>query len=176
MLSYTSPGPYVLVFAIFLPRHEVGIGQGDYFSGIRYICIYRGKVFWARAGACSREGGCTSVLFCFFFIKSGPSQTAQIRVSGVAARARQLWSEPSRQSAPVTQIFPHLKLYFLKARPDLIPAWPWPGMGQIHPLAIRLGLWRPNSIMQKLFLLRQGQTWSCLRQPNLTAPPIRSQI
>lgn len=68
-------------------------------------------------------------MFCFFFIKSGPSQTAQIRVSGVAARARQLWSEPSRQSAPVTQIFPHLKLYFLKARPDLIPAWPWPGDG-----------------------------------------------
>lgn len=33
----------VLVFAIFLPRHEVGIGQGDYFSGIRYIYAYTGE-------------------------------------------------------------------------------------------------------------------------------------
>lgn len=37
MLSHASRGPSVLVYVIFLPRNMVGIGQGDYFSGIGYI-------------------------------------------------------------------------------------------------------------------------------------------
>lgn len=69
----------VLVFAIFLPRHEVGIGQGDYFSGIRYIYAYTGERFSepGQEHVPVKEG---ARVFCFVFFSSNLGRLRRLRL------------------------------------------------------------------------------------------------